>query len=235
MFNFLFVLLLFFRSCIAGLLSLWDKCGRLLRLPVLHPRVTRICVLLGRYLLQYLPRGVVLFCTLNAVLFCCCWVVLAVVVCFVFFVVVCFVVVLLFLYYRVPVVVAEVRAPVETSCAGPLGDAHLCSIGPAEWMMDRGVGCVTFSSFSGGSHGDVGGVGDILTSGRVTHNEIKPRGVGASGVGVPAVRGGRVEASVGSSGAGVGVSVVGGGHVGSGGADGAVSVNAAELAQLSVF
>ena len=122
---------------------------------------------------------------------------------------------------------AEVRAPVETSCAGPLGDAHLCSIGPAEWMMDGGVGCVTFSSFSGGSHGDVGGVGDILTSGRVTHNQIKPRGVGASGFGVPSVRGGRVEASVGSSGAGLTVSVVRGGHVGSGGADGALPVDAA--------
>ena len=144
-----------------------------------------------------------------------------------FFVVVCFVVVLLFLCCRAPVVVADVRAPAEASGSGVLSDAHLRFIGQSEWKMDRGVAAVTFSSISGGSDGVVGGVGDLPKTGKITHNKIKARGVGASGVGVPAVGGGRVEAPVGSGGAGVGVSVVGDGDVGSGGAGGSLPLGSA--------
>jgi hypothetical protein len=159
---------------------------------------------------------------------------LSVFVCFVFFVVVCFVVVLLFLCCRPSVVVADVRAPAEASGAGLFGDAHLRSIGRSEWDMDAGVAVVTFASFSEGSHGAVGGVGDIPTTGKRTHNKIKPRCVGASGVGGPAVGVGRVEAPVGSGGAGVGVSVVGVGDVGSGGADGGLPLASAAWLDVPV-
>ena len=129
---------------------------------------------------------------------------------------------------------ADVRAPAEASGSEVLSDAHLRFIGQSEWKMDRGVAAVTFSSISGGSDGVVGGVGDLPKTGKITHNKIKPRGVGASGVGVPAVGGGRVEAPVGSGGAGVGVSVVGVGDVGSGGADGGLPLDSAAWLDVPV-